>query len=257
MTVRLFADGTACAIFDEAPGGGDPLNPASLMNRPFVSPSAWSTSIYFHSNFNYYGVAAADLAKVVSHAAVPGLDTVTGPDIASLHFYGQTIAADHVLITHGLGYVPRFFVAQGGKMLPHGIPVQTDGPAKARFVCAYATTSQIILRDVGISTDTALAALSLTYQVLVFRSSVAEAGVQNLLIEPGNVIFGQGKFRAGQPHLRLSDTGDTPFSIALGKTAAVRNGALRTIPPNGSAIDFGTFTGSLAAPGYQNVAVGL
>jgi len=257
MSVRLFADATACAIFDEAPGGGNPLDPNSLMNRPFLNPSAWSTYVYFHSDFNYYGVAAYDMAKVVNHAAVAGLDTVTGPDVASLHFYGQTVATDTVLINHGLGYIPKFFLASGGKMLPHGIPVQVDGAAKARFICAYATSTQIILRDIGISSNTALAAISLTYQVLVFRDTAPQAGVENLRIEPGNVIFGKGKFRAGQPHLRISSTGDTPFSIALNKTAAVRNGAIRTIPPNGSAIDFGNFTGSLAAPGFQNVTVGL
>ncbi|KKC39498.1 hypothetical protein WH87_04685 [Devosia epidermidihirudinis] len=76
-------------------------------------------------------------------------------------------------------------------------------------------------------------------------------------VEPGKAVFGQGSFLAEHPHLRATGAGDVLFAQAKDRTAAVRNGAFRAIPPNGAAVDLGTFTGSLPTPSFINVTAGV
>lgn len=252
MTVRLFADTTGCAIYDEAPGGGDPLDPNSLMNRPFVSPQSWIDSIYFHSDFAYYGVVAKDMAKVISHAAVAGATT----GLPGVLLYGQVVATSHLLLTHGLGYVPKFQVASGGVLLPEGIPIQVGAGGQARFVTPYATATEIRLYEQGYSSDTALVAASITYQAIAFRSSVADPAFPQLNIDPTatGVSFGKGKFRIDEEHLRIAGGSDTPFSISLGRNVDINSGGIRSVPGGvgGPVIDFGGYAGSFAgSPAVQ------
>lgn len=256
MTMRLYADGLRCAIYQEAPGGGDPLDPTSLMNRPVVAPLSWLGNIRFHSDLSYYGVAS-HATVTIAHSAVAGRTVTVGEDAyLSQLYYGQSQTFDHLLLQHNLGYPPRFFVAYDGKMIPHGMPVHSSSGG-VRLVSAYATNTQIRLREFATSSASALAAVSRSYQVLAFRNSVQDSGLPSLLIEPGDVIFGQGKFRANAPHLRATGPGDTVFAQAKGRTAAIRNGAFRAYPPNGSPVDLGPFNGSLPAPAFINVTAGV
>lgn len=253
MSVRLFADATGCAIFEEAPGGGDPLNKNSQRNRPFVNPMSWIGNILFHSDFNYYGIAAQTLGVSISHAAVAGVTTLR--PYTPVSYVGQSVTTTHNLLNHNLGYVPLFFVAYDGQMIPHGTFTQTISGG-GRLVSAYATTSQIRLRELGLSTASTLPAVSRTYQVLVFRNIQADPTMKPLELKPGSAVFGQGKFQQNQAHLRATQSGDTPFSIALGRTAAIRNGGLRVISPNGTVITIGSFNGTLPTPGIINVTAG-
>lgn len=256
MSVRLYADEFRCAIFEEAPGGGDPLDPNSLSNRLVLNPLAWLDNILFHSDLGYYGVVASG-TTAVSHPAVAGRTVTVGSDAyLSQLYYGQSQVFDHLLLQHNLGYVPRFFVAYDGKMIPHGMPVQTSGAA-VRLVCAYATTTQIRLREFASSSAADLPAAVRSYQVLAFRNNAVDPALHLLKIEPGDVVFGQGKYRANNPHLRATGQGDTVFAQAKTRTAGARNGAFRAYPPNGAPVDLGPFTGTLPAPTFINVTAGV
>lgn len=250
MTVRLFADATACAIFEEASGGGDPLDPNSAMNRPFKTPMSWLGNIYFHSDFNYYGVVAKDLNKVINHAAVAGGSQTIGGIILT----GAQVMTDHVLITHNLGYVPLFFVAFDGMMFARGTPTQQENGGQ-RYVMAYATTTQIILRDAGFSTLLDLPAATRTYQVLVFRELAADPTLPLLDIAPGVATFGQGKFQIAQNHLRQVGAGASPFSIQQGASAAVSNGGMGVRLPDGTSVVIGGFNGTVPSPPVINVGI--
>lgn len=256
MSIRFYADATRVAVYEEAPGGGDPLEPTSLMNRPVVSPLSWLPNVYFHSDLGYYGVVAQGTTGI-SHPSVAGRTVSVGSDIyLSQLYYGQTQVFDHLLLTHSLGYVPRFFVAYDGKMIPHGMPVQTSG-AGVRLVSAYATSTQIRLREFATSSISVLPADFRNYQVLVFRNNTVNPALDMLDIQPGYVNFGQGKFIANNPHLRATGPGDTVFAQAQGRTAAIRNGGFRAYPPNGAPVDLGPFSGSLSAPPFINVTAGV
>lgn len=256
MSVRLYADSIRVAIYEEAPGGGDPLDPNSLMNRPIITPLSWLDNVYFHSDLGYYGVAAQGTTSI-AHTSVAGRTITVGEDAyLSQLYYGQTQVFDHLLLTHGLGYVPRFFVAYDGKMIPHGMPVQTSG-AGVRLVSAYATATQIRLREFATSSASALPAATRSYQVLAFRTNAFNPVLDILDIQPGYVNFAQGKFIANNPHLRATGPGDTVFAQAQGRTAAIRNGGFRAYPPNGSPVDLGPFNGSLPAPPFINVTAGV
>ncbi len=255
MSVRLYADELRCAIYEEAPGGGDPLDPNSQMNRPVVSPLSWIPNLYFHSDLNYYRIAGYASVNI-SHATIPGITRTIGEG-SVVQFYGQAIRTSHVLITHNLGYVPLFFCLYQGRMIPHATPVQDGGTGKKRFVTAYATTTQILLFEVGYSDNTDLAATTLGYQVIVFRRPEENTSLNQLDIFPGEAIFGRGGFRASEPHLRAVGAGDVLWPKATNRTAAVRNGGLGVWVPNGSFINFQNFNGSLAAPSYINLSSGV
>lgn len=256
MSVRLYADELRCAIYEEAPGGGDPLNPSSQMNRPVVAPLSWLDNIYFHSDLNYYPTVI-DGVTSISHPSVAGRTVTVGQDIYLSQLYtGQSQTFDHLLIQHNLGYVPLFFVAYDGKMIPHGMPVQSASGG-VRLVSAYATSTQIRLREFATSSASPLPAVNRNYQVLVFRSNAVDPALPMLRIEPGDVVFGQGRFRANTPHLRATGPGDSLYAQARDRTAAVRNGSFRAYPPNGSAVNLGPFNGTLPAPGFINVTAGV
>lgn len=254
--VLLYADEYRCAIYRPASGGGAQDNPNSPMNRPVLNPLAWLDNILFHSSLGYYGVIAHG-TRTVSHPAVAGRTVTVGDDAyLSQLYYGQTQAFDHLLLQHNLGYVPRFFVAYDGKMIPHGMPVQSASGG-VRLVCAYATATQIRLREIATSSASALPAVSRSYQVMAFRANTVDPALPMLKIEPGDVVFGQGRFRANMPHLRATAAGDSVFAQAKSRTAAVRNGAFRAYPPNGAAVNLGPFNGTLPAPSFINVTAGV
>lgn len=262
MSVRFYADSSRVAIYEEAPGGGDPLEPGSSMNRPILDPIGWISNIFFHSDLNYYGIAAKNLNAVVNHPAIGGLVRNAGDNdgdagSSEVSINGQGVVNTHSLITHNLGYVPRFFCIYDNRLVPQGIPVQSQDNSRARFVTAYATPNEIRLFDLGWSSNLTLDATTKTYQVIVFRTPAKDASLPMLEMNPGSVIFGQGKFRFTEPHLRVSGAGDTNFAIAMGKTAAIKNGGVRAYTPNGSYIDFGPYNGGLSSPPFINVSAGV
>lgn len=253
MSKALLATESGCAIFEESFVGDD-----TLYNNPLANLAG----VYFHSEFDYYGLLYAG-AITINHPVIGGVagnqysppNISIGPASITVNVEGQRVEAGYVLYQHGLGYVPRFFVAYNGQMIPHGLPVQAEDGSRMRFVSAYATDTFIGLKEMAFSSASDLPAVQRTYQFLVFREPSTGLSGDQLLIEAGNVWFGRGKFRSSEPHLRLVGAGDTPYGIARGPTAGYGNGGIRAISPNGTITDFGPFSGSFAAPSVISVGV--
>lgn len=262
MAIRLYADEYRCAIYDEAPGGGNPKDPNSLMNRPVVDPSSWLSNLYFHSELDYYSVVAYTLSTAITHPAIAGITRNaaggTGEVSTVVTLSGQLGTSDHLLLTHSLGYVPDFYALINDKLAPNGIPVQVVGTDRIRFASVYATTTQIRVRTFGYSSASDLPSVSINYGVFVFREHAPIPTDEMLLITGDEVIFGQGKFKMDFPHLRVADPVlDNPLAIATDVTADTSNGALRLYTPNGGVYDWGSYDGSLSAPTFIELAVGV
>lgn len=260
MSIRLYADSLRCAIYEEAPGGGDPIDPNSLMNRPVVNPTGWLTNLYFHSDLDYYGVAAYNLSVPLVHSAIAGATVANAGGISNpIYYQFNSATQDQLLLTHNLGYVPRFYAVVDGKMAPNSVPVQYQTVNKVRFASVYATTTEIRVHSFGFTDNTNLAGTTVTYGVLVFRTPAAVPSLPMLNIDvssPG-VVFGQGKFIGSQPHLRVVGPGDTDFAVATNRTLSIRNGGFRAYLPNGSYFDYGNFNGSLTAPQFRFITAGV
>ena len=56
------------ALFDEAPGGGDPKDINSLRNRPALDPEAWLANVYFHTSLDNMEVIL-DQVVTINHAS--------------------------------------------------------------------------------------------------------------------------------------------------------------------------------------------
>lgn len=260
MSVRLYADEFRCAIYEEAPGGGDPIDPTSLMNRPVMSPMSWLANLRFHSDLDYYGVAAFNLSIPIAHSAVAGATVANAGGISNpIYYQFNSATQDQLLLTHNLGYVPKFYAVVDGKMAPNSVPVQYESVNKIRFASVYATTTEIRVQSFGFTDNTNLSATTVTYGVMVFRTPNAVPAFPMLNIEASGlgVIFGQGKFVGSQPHLRVVGPGDTNFAVATNRTVAIRNGGFRTYLPNGTYFDYGSFNGSLAAPTFRFITAGV
>lgn len=260
MSVRLYADEFRCAIYEEAPGGGDPIDPLSQMNRPVVNPLGWLSNIYFHSDLSYYGVVASNLSVSITHAGVPGAVRSAGGEgevSTVVTTTGLVVPEDHLLLTHGLGYIPRFFAIRDGVLAPSSVPIQRVSKTRIRYASFYATDTEIRVRTVGFSDENALPAITVTYGVMVFRDSAPDPVGKMFDVSSGEAVFGKGKFRGSNPHLRVVGPGDTPFAIATNRTAAIRNGGARSYIPDDTFYDWGEFNGSLSPPSYIYVTAGV
>ena len=127
--------------------------------------------------------------------------------------------------------------------------IQADANG-ARTVSPYATSSAIRLLDVGLSSANTLAAMSKSYQVIIFRSPAATSALMADL-DPANDVLelGYGKWNGTLRQLRQTVVADaSPFDVPLGRTTDVRGGGSRTVLADGgvssSPIYTGSFTGS-------------
>lgn len=195
-------------------------------------------------------VVGDPVSTSVSHPVIPA-GTAGGGSTVGLNgsrVYGSFVQT-HVLHTHGLGYVPDFFIIEGGNAVHPGYPIQfnaSDG--RARCVAAYATTTQIILREFGIQTSNALDAINVTYTLLILRAPPAASG--NILMDfnptTGVTTLGRGKFSSDRRYLQIV-AGGTPYNIPLDRTVDLNNGAprsaiagtIRDIVPSNFRIGFG------------------
>lgn len=254
MSKRFYADETRVVIYEEAPGGGDPIDPNSLMNRPIISPMSWLPNVFFHSDFDYYNTFIATTVSLSHPSRAAGSSNPT-PNVAR---NSLLYVSDYALLTHGLGYVPKFYAAIGGKMMPNTYPIQIDGTGAFRYVCVYATATQIRVYETAQTSNVqSLSAATFNYQILIFAESNVDPSMDLLEIEPGAVNFGQGKFRDDRPPMRIAAVGETPFAQAETRTTAIRNGSTRSYLPNSGYVDAGPFNGSLPAPSFVNVQSGL
>lgn len=243
MTVVLMTDPVTnrVALYDEAPGGGDPKDPNSARNAPLNNPVAHLDKIYFHSDFNYIEVALLASATI-SHAGFAAASPVAWNGNAgtggSQGFAIGNYSGDHLLASHSLGVIPRFRVVTAGQMLPTGFPVQATSSGATRYVSAYATTTQIRLKEFANAGWAATGGISVDYQVMVFAEPPAPTG--NLLFDwdptTGILTLARGRWRSDRRYLQVVP-GGSPFAMIQGRNIDLNNGAARTITPNGTIVE--------------------
>ncbi len=235
-----------CALYDEAPGGGDPTDTGSLRNRPLISPNSWLANIYFHTALDNLEVFSST-SLLVNHALVAGTasTTVGGSNTAFGESSGnkQTgvtygFTTTYVLTTHNLGYIPDFLCIVDGQAVFAGKIIQNNADGRARYITAYATTTQIILHQWCSVSASDLAALSKTYSTIVFRQQRSISGNNLIDFDPstGIVEMGRNRFKSDRRYLQVVP-GGSPFAIAYGKTLDLKRGSIRVVNPDGTFLE--------------------
>jgi len=243
MWFRAKASVGRVAIWEEPPTG-DPM-------APYDDPVANFDYVRFCSDFLYLSVTDADTVTV-NHTLCAGVsgtgysvgngaqNTGTTAPIAN----GQVRVSTIDLVTHGLPYVPQFSVLHQGRIVSAGMVVQT-AESRVRRVSAFATSTKICLREVAISSENDLAAVSLDYTVLVFANPDANPAKPFLRIKPDEEIcLAWGKVTDSQRVLRRTEPGDATFYIPIDRTIDIKNGAVRNISPIAGTVDYGIYTGN-------------
>jgi hypothetical protein len=227
----------------DTPASGEPM-------APFNDPVSYLDLVWLCSDFDYYQVAI-DESVTLSHASVAGGNVIAWSNFTVAGHYIET---DLAVLTHNLGYIPRFKVAIGAELIPNGWAIQTPagGDNGARLVSFYATTTEIRCRDMGWATGSTLAAKSQTYEVVVFEIPTADEELPVFDGQTGSStvgIFCQGKFDANKKHLRRAGAGESsPFDILTSKAVDINAGAYKMYTGDGTSKTFGAYAGSLAAP---------
>lgn len=226
------------AIYEVAPGGGDPKDPYALMHRPLMDPENWLANISLHSDFDYCEVAFGPTVVTVNHSSIAAASASGGFSIESGQVVYDATVTTHTLYNHGLGYVPDFMVVADGDVLYPGYPVQYVGSGCGRYLCAYATTTHLYLEERSSRGASTVGALSKNYTILIFKQPPAPSGGVLAHWDPVNAVLelAFGKFRSDRRYLQVGTNGD-PFGFALGRTIHVKNGAPRLVDPDGTITD--------------------
>lgn len=258
IAARGFPASGIFAIFEEPNTTGDVHDIDASRNAPAKLPASYLDKVRFHVDFDYYQVAVGPSTVSVSHASVAGATTTVvslGSGLPVIQRVGQIVKTHIDLVTHSLGYVPKYMVVSGGEIIAPGTLIQSTTD-QIRTVTPYATTSKIRLLDIGISSASALSSMSKSYDVLVFKQP-AEDSDQLMSFDPdtGQVILGLGKFNSALKMLRQAGAGDSAFDISLGPTVKIRNGAARSVLANGTTISETGYTGSFTGSGSIQCAV--
>lgn len=257
MCFRAF-DGKV-AIWEKPPSG-DPM-------APFNEPLKHMEYVRFHSDLQYLNSQLISTAMSINHTAVAGVtgtgysvsnggSASAGAQIAS----GQVVANEYVLYTHNLGYAPLFFALFNGTVISGGIGVQ-KAANQQRLVSAFSTTTQIKIRDVGISSAVALPAVTREYDVYIFKNLVADPLLPMFhvkLTNPGKrIIFGRGRISDSQITVRRTKPGDgvqLPFPVS--RSVDVRNGDIRSLQADGTFTQLGSYNGTLFGFDFVPVSFG-
>lgn len=254
----VFSGLNICAIIDHAPGTVDidtVCDPAADCNRPAIDPGSWLDKVFFHSDFDYYQLAGNLVTVPVTHAALAGKDGATSSTIPQLVYYGDARTTDILLLAHGLGYVPKYMIAYGGRRLPAGFKIQ-ELTGCNRIVQHFATTSGIYLREFAFSGSSSqdLPAMSASYEVMAFTVPAADPALplRGYDEASGVLQYGHGKVRSDAHYLRQVLAGESNFDFNLGATGMLGNGGCRFVS-GGVATDDNGYSGSFAGPSYVPV----
>lgn len=257
MAYTFLENDTHCLLIAERtmvwrkPASGDKF-------APYKNPVAHLDLVEFCSDWDYYAVRSRQ-SVALTHQAVAGVVIYDDRGFGGQQpvSVGQTAVQDQVLVTHNAGYVPRFRVAQDNRVLPQGMPVQNTA-AGTRWVSFYATTSQIICRNVGVSTDLTLPAISVSYDVAVFKD-VDEVPVGPALpmfwADNARAIMGRGRFDTNTTTMRLGSVAESPFWIPRGRNVDFAQGRVRVVLPNGPTFSQPGYDGSFAGSAFQRAFI--
>lgn len=245
--------GTGKMVIWEDPPSGDPMD-------PYNNPVDRFDLIRFCSDFQYFASSLRVNGISVSHSSVAGVAGVgyAAPSSsygATASAAGQIVTTTKLLYTHSLGYVPYFVVLYDDAIVTGGTVVQlTSDKKKVRKVSAYATTTEIRLREVGISSSDALPAATISYDVIIFRDPAQVPGALLFQADLSLISLGYGRITSEQNPLRRVVGAEPFFYLPSGRAADIRNGAYRHMTPAG-AKDFGTYNGGFFVAEYYKVTI--
>ncbi len=227
------------ALYTEPTLAGDPFDPNSARNAPLNNPETSLEFLFYHSDHDPIEVVFGPMDISIVHATVPvGSGGASGATINGQLYYGSYIR-DHLVFTHDLGYPPNFMITVGNQTLHPGYPVQfNDTDGRSRCVTAYATDTEIRLHEYGIQTSVALAGITITYTLMVFKRLPEPVGTVLFDFDPdtGIVKMARDKFSSDRRYLQIVE-GGTPFAFPLGRTIDLANGTFRSVQPDGTIRD--------------------
>lgn len=226
------------AVFDEAPGDGDPMDPNALRNRPLKDPINWLANLKYHSAFNLLELMS-DTEVIVAHPAVSAVAGASGETISGGSYSYNGGQINYPVLDHDAdGYEPLIMVAVGNNILTPGYIIQANAGGAARYISAYSTPTQVFIREVASRGTTVLPTLNQTYRILVFKNPPAPVGPYSMEIDPiGNVFrLGQGRFDLSRRYMQVRP-GGTPFGLATRPSITLGNGAVVFRNPSGSDVN--------------------
>lgn len=270
MPIRGFKNEGIVACFDRRAGIAEPsfentFNIDHPQNAPAKTPADYLDLLTFHSSCFQYEVAFGPTDVTVSHAALAVVakfygvswesGPITGGSPAGVGWtvYGNTRETDILLVSHNLGYVPKFMVALDGRRLPDGHELQYDGVGGNRQVSAYATTTGIYLREIALSGSATLPAISQTYKVYVFRTRSSDPAQPLFGLFGGALVLARGIINSARKYLRRGSS-DSAFAMNMGPTLDVHNGAVRSAS-GGVVVTETGYGGSMSAPPFRSVGL--
>lgn len=252
-TLRGFPAQNVVAVFDEATGGGARNDYVSPRNRPARDPQNWIDRVYWHIDFFQYQLAMPIQTVNVPHPVLAGRTQTWGYG-TSFTTRGDFAASNHTLVNHGLGYVPLAFVVYDGRMVMPGTIVQNLSEGRSRSIAPYASGSVVGLREVRMTSQNDLPAVSRSYQVMIFSVPAAEASRPLFGREGDNVVIGRGKIDTSRQYLRSVAPGESPFIISRDRTVDIRNGRSRTVI-GGQTVTETEYNGSFTGTDFLTVGV--
>jgi hypothetical protein len=265
MPIRGFQTADIIACFDEAAGGGTWNDINAPRNAPAKTPGAYLDKLYWHSDCFQYEIAAGPTDVTINHTALATKTEYHGviwnagsfvsptPQGVAFAVQGDQRSTDILLLTHGLGYVPKAMVVLDDRMLPAGYLIQ-NGASGSRMVSVFATTTGIFLREHAVSGPSNLAAISKTYTVMVFRTRAPDPAEPLFGFDGSDMVLARGIVDSSRRYLRRTGVGDSPFSLNMGPTLDIDNGGVRSAT-GGTVVSESRYGGSMAAPSHVQVGV--
>jgi hypothetical protein len=247
--------GSTVACFEEPNTTGSELDINAPRNAPMKTPLSHLSAVTWHSAFDQFELVVAPTDVTISHTSLAAASVTTGIGSITFIVYGDARTTDILLLTHGLGYIPRVKVTIAGKVVTPGQIIQESAGAYRRNVSVFATTSGVYLRETTYSSNVACPAHSQTYRVFVFKQATANPALAKFSKAGSLLTLAKGIVLSSGKYLRRTGVGDSQeFAMDSGPTIDVANGHKRVA--NGGVLTTETgYTGSMAAPAY--VTVGL
>ena len=264
---NIFSNVVAC--YDEAVGGGDMFDINAPRNAPAKTPSDYLDKLIWHQRCFQYEMPVAPADVAITHAALATANTYyvvsaysvspggpTGPGTSEIGFVvqGANRITDILLLTHGLGYVPKFMVSLDGRRVCDGFVVYSDASGSHFRVSVFATATGIYLRESAVATNTSLAAVAKTYRVMVFVNRAPDPSKPMFGKAGAAMTLGRGIIDTSRRYLRRTGSGDSPFALNLGTTLDIKNGGSRSAS-GGVVSSEPRYNGSMAAPPFISVGV--
>jgi hypothetical protein len=217
---------------------------------PFNTPTDHMDRVFFHSDLQYLA-NMIEQTVVVNHTSLAGKTGTSVSGAPGLGTPAQAIANGNVrglsipLWTHSFGYAPPCFILHNGEILSGGTVIQSTS-AGIRLASGWSNNTQVGLFETAFSSASALAAVSNTYKVIIFRALAGDPALPTFRnSKPDEELILGRKISDDARPLRVPILpGDAEFYVPLDPVLDIRNGALRSISPITGTTNMGFYTGS-------------